>query len=72
MISKISVGDLIYSGSEGKIGLVLEVVPVEPFKLMTYGTSRPIIPPVDIKVLWGDGARGWCLGETVIILSSVN
>jgi hypothetical protein len=65
----VSVGDLIYLGMDKQVGLVLEVMPVEPFKLMAYGPDRVTPHPIDIKVLWSDGTIGWCLGETVIILS---
>lgn len=66
----IAVGDLIYLGAEQRTGIVLAVIPVEPYKYVNV--SAPTLDPVDLKVLWSDGSTGWCLGEAVIILSSRN
>mgnify|MGYP007063332003 CR=1 FL=1 len=67
----LTVGDLIYLPSEQRIGLILAIVPVEPYKLVAI-TYDETLPPIDLKVMWADGKIGWCLGESVIVLSSTN
>ena len=66
--TNLSIGDLIQLGSTKDVGIILKILPVEPYKLITirYDIANP---PVDIKVLWHDGTISWCLGEAVLVLS---
>jgi len=64
----LSIGDLIQLGSTKEVGIVLKILPVEPYKLVTIRHDF-LNPPVDIKVLWEDGTISWCLGEAVFVLS---
>ena len=64
----LSIGDLIQLGSTKEVGIILKILPVEPYKLVTI--QHDIFnPPVDIKVWWEDGSISWCLGEAVLVLS---
>ena len=64
----LNVGDLIQLGSTKEIGIILKILPVEPYKLVTIDYDM-YNPPVDIKVWWEDGTKSWCLGEAVFVLS---
>ena len=69
----LSIGDLIQLGSTKEVGIILKILPVEPYKLVKirhdFLNQRTLIAPVDIKVLWEDGSISWCLGEAVFVLS---
>lgn len=62
MLSKLSVGDLVYLDPEERIGVILEVVTVTKIE----------VPLTDIRVLWIDGDISWCLGEAITVISAAN
>ena len=64
----LSVGDLVYFESTNEVGIILKVAPVAISKLIALEYDEAF-PPVDIKVLWENSKTGWCLGESVIVLS---
>ena len=59
MLSKLSVGDLVYLDPEERIGVILDIVPV----------TKMQEPLVDVKVWWIDGKTSWCLGEAITVIS---
>ena len=62
MLSKLSVGDLVYLDPEERIGVILEVVTVTKIE----------VPLTDIRVWWIDGDISWCLGEAITVVSAAN
>jgi len=62
MLSKLSVGDLVYLDPEERIGVILEVVAVTK-------TKEPL---TDIRVWWIDGNISWCLGEAITVISAAS
>ena len=62
MLSKLSVGDLVYLDPEERIGVILEVVTVTKIE----------VPLTDIRVWWIDGDISWCLGEAITVISAAN
>jgi len=62
MLSKLSVGDLVYLDPEERVGVILEVVTVTKIE----------VPLTDIRVWWIDGDISWCLGEAITVISAAS